>query len=77
MDILDTLEALFEVFLNSLGIPRLPQNLQKIIVGHEVKPRENHPGKTGAGVGIARTIGSRPLDEIWLSIFNDLAGIPH
>lgn len=49
VDIFDSLEALFKMLLNSLGIPRLAQNLQKIIVGHEVKPRENHPGENEDG----------------------------
>lgn len=43
MDVLDPLEAFLEVLLHSLRVLGLPQNLQQIIVGHEVEAREHHP----------------------------------
>ena len=43
VDVLDALKAFLEVLLDGFGIPRLPQYLQQVVVGHEVEPREDHP----------------------------------
>lgn len=45
MDVLDSLEALLEMFLHGLGVPRLAQDLQEVVIRHEVEPREYHPTK--------------------------------
>lgn len=49
MDVLDPLEALLEMLLHGLRILGLPQNLQQIVVGHEVEAREHHPVTTWRG----------------------------
>lgn len=43
MNILDPLEALLEVLLHGLGVLGLPQNLEQIVIRHEVEPGEHHP----------------------------------